>query len=171
MRSLIAVGAFSELNHSVELNYSLRKRLLAKVGMCEEMTDFISLWVMTPQFIESEQGARIAEGLRGGISRNDPQRYTAFLEAILRLGRRESPDQVPELTATLGKITASTLVACADNDHFIPSSLSKIIHDSIPNARYVEIPGGGHIPFIEAPDLITEAVVDFIKSVSASSHN
>jgi pimeloyl-ACP methyl ester carboxylesterase len=167
VRSLIVVGAFSELSASVELNYSLRKRLIAKIGMCEEMADFISLWIMTPPFLESERGSVIASDLRAGISRNDPARYTAFLDAILRLGRRQTPSDVPALTKALGAITAPTLVACADNDHFIPSGLSRIIHAGIPGARHVEIPGGGHIPFIEAPHLITQAVAEFVAAVPA----
>lgn len=166
VRSLIAVGAFSELNRSVELNYALRKRLIAHLGMSAEIADFISLWIMTPQFLDSEQGAAIAEDLRAGISRNDPTLYTAFLDAILALGRRQPGGDVPPLTAALNQITAPTLVACADNDHFVPGELSRIIHAGIPNARFVEIPGGGHIPFIEAPELITEAVVDFVGSLS-----
>jgi pimeloyl-ACP methyl ester carboxylesterase len=61
------------------------------------------------------------------------------------------------------------LVACADNDHFIPAELSRIIHSAVPGARWVEIPGGGHIPFIEAPDAVSEAVIQFVRSVATSA--
>ncbi|GAA4023530.1 alpha/beta hydrolase [Allokutzneria multivorans] len=165
VRSLTAVGAFSELNQSVELNYALRKRLIAKIGMGEEMADFIALWIMTPQFLESEQGGAVAANIRAGVRTNSPVVYTAFLDAILRLGRRTPGAAAPALTESLSAITAPTLVACADNDHFIPAELSRIIHKGIPQSRYTEIPGGGHIPFIEAPDLITDAVIDFIRSL------
>lgn len=166
VRSLIAVGAFSELNRSIELNFALRKRLIARLGMSDEIADFISLWIMTPQFLDSQRGGAIAADLRAAISRNDPARYTAFLDAILALGRRQPGGAIPPLTATLGRVTAPTLVACADNDHFVPIELSRMIHAEIPDARYVEIHGGGHIPFIEAPDLITKAVVDFVQSIT-----
>lgn len=166
VRSLIAVGAFTELNRSVELNYALRQRLIAKIGMSEEMADFIALWIMTPQFLESEHGQQVAANIRAGVKKNSPDTYVAFLDAILRLGRRETGGQPQPLTAALEKITVPTLVACADNDHFIPAELSKVIHDAIPHSTFVEIPGGGHIPFIEAPDLISATVVDFIASVA-----
>ncbi|MFC9897741.1 alpha/beta fold hydrolase [Nocardia sp. NPDC127579] len=165
VRSLIAVGAFTELNRSVELNYALRQRLIAKLGMGAEMADFIALWIMTPQFLESEHGRQVEANIRAGVQRNSPETYVAFLDAILRLGRREPGDGPRALTAALEKVTAPTLVACADNDHFIPAELSRVIHDAIPQSTFVEIPGGGHIPFIEAPELITAAVVDFIESV------
>jgi pimeloyl-ACP methyl ester carboxylesterase len=154
VRSLIAVGAFTELNRSVEMG--------------EEMADFIALWIMTPQFLESEHGRQVEANIRAGVQRNSPETYVAFLDAILRLGRRESAGQPQPLTAALSKITVPTLVACADNDHFIPAELSKVIHAAIPHSTFTEIPGGGHIPFIEAPDLIASTVVDFIGSVQRS---
>ncbi|WP_433709644.1 alpha/beta fold hydrolase [Nocardia sp. CA-084685] len=166
VRSLIAVGAFTELNRSVELNYALRQRLIAKIGMGEEIADFIALWIMTPQFLESEHGQQVEANIRAGVQRNSPETYVAFLDAILRLGRRQCATH-PPLTAALEKVTAPTLVACADNDHFIPAELSKVIHEAIPHSTFVEIPGGGHIPFIEAPDLVSAAVVDFIRSLKS----
>jgi len=73
-RNLRYVGAFSELNYTVELNYSLRKRLINLIGMNEEMADFISLWIMSPAFLESDQGQRVDTRLtQSGIHR-DPRR-------------------------------------------------------------------------------------------------
>jgi pimeloyl-ACP methyl ester carboxylesterase len=168
VRSLIAVGAFTELNTSVRLNYDLRKRLIAKLGMGEEMADFIALWIMTPAFLESDSGAEVIANTRKGVESNDPEIYTRFLDAILRLGEREPGGPTPPLTAALAGVTAPTLVACADNDHFIPASLSRTIHEAIPGSRFVEIPGGGHIPFIEAPDLICDAVVEFVSAIEGA---
>lgn len=165
VRSLMAIGAFSELNESVYLNYSLRKRLLAKIGMCEELADFIALWIMTPDFIETEAGANIARDMRRNIQKNSPALYLSFLDAILRLGKREAGGAQPPLTAQLDKIRAPTLVACADNDHFIPASLSRIIASRIPNARYADVPKGGHIPFIERPQAVAAVVVEFLNSL------
>ncbi|MCO1577326.1 alpha/beta hydrolase [Crossiella sp. SN42] len=165
VRSLIAVGAFSELNLSVELNYSLRKRLIAKLGMSEDVADFIALWIMTPGFLESEAGREVAANIRAGVRENSPEIYRAFLDAILALGRREPGGAVPPLTAALSSITAPTLVACADNDHFIPAELSALIHRAIPHSKFVEVSGGGHIPFIEAPDRITREVLDFVRAL------
>ena len=167
VKSLIAVGAFSELNESVHLNYSLRKRLILKVGMSEEMADFIALWIMTPQFMESEAGSRIASNMRANIKRNDPSQYIGFLDAILSLGKRVKGEGKPPLTGWISSIIAPTLVACADNDHFIPASLSRVIADEIPGARYVDVPRGGHIPFIEQPAAIAAAVLEFLGSLGA----
>ena len=160
VRTLTVVGAFSELNYTVELNYSLRKRLINLIGMNEEMADFISLWIMSPAFLESDQGQRVATNIRDNVKHNDPELYSSFLDAILELGRPDDHDAW--LTASLATIAAPTLVACADNDHFIPAKLSQIIHQRIPHSKFVEIPAGGHIPFIEAPDTITKIVIEFL---------
>jgi pimeloyl-ACP methyl ester carboxylesterase len=81
------------------------------------------------------------------------------------MGRRIPGQPEPELTAGLRSIRAPTLVLCANNDHFIPAHLSKVIADAIPGAHYQEIPGGGHIPFIEKPRETAQAVSAFIDSL------
>lgn len=167
VKSLMAVGAFSELNESVHLNYSLRKRLIGKIGLSEEMADFIALWIMTPEFIETDAGAAIAQNMRQNIQKNDPKLYVGFLDAILKLGKREKNGPTPPLTAQLSKIKVPTLVASADNDHFIPAKLSKIIAAEIKHARYADVPQGGHIPFIERPQAVAGVIVDFLKSVKS----
>lgn len=162
--SLIIVGGFTELTRSVELNYSLRKKLIAKLGLGEELAEFMGLWIMTREFIESEAGSKVLEGMKENVKRNSPELYLRFLDSILRLGRRE-PGKIPPFTATLNTIKAPTLVMCADNDHFIPVVLSKIIVENVPGSKYVEIPGGGHIPFIEKPEESAAIVSEFMRSL------
>jgi pimeloyl-ACP methyl ester carboxylesterase len=169
VKSLIVVGGFSELTRSVELNYALRKRLIAKIGMGEELAEFMGLWIMTREFIETDAGYKVLEASKENVKRNSPDLYVRFLDSILRLGRRGSGEQLPALTASLKAIAAPTLVLCADNDHFIPARLSQIIAENIVGSRYQEIPGGGHIPFIEKPAESAAAVVDFIASISSGA--
>jgi pimeloyl-ACP methyl ester carboxylesterase len=164
VKSLIPVGAFTELTRSVELNYALRKKLIAKIGMGDEMAEFMGLWIMTRDFIETDAGEKVLESTKQNVKNNSPELYARFLDAILRMGRRTPGHAEPELTARLRSIRAPTLVLCADNDHFIPTHLSKVIGEAIPGALYQEIPGGGHIPFIEKPRETARAVVDFINS-------
>jgi pimeloyl-ACP methyl ester carboxylesterase len=76
VKSLIPVGAFTELTGSVELNYGLRKKLIAKIGMGDEMAEFMGLWIMTRDFIETEAGEKVLEE-PGGLSIMDGSRRTA----------------------------------------------------------------------------------------------
>jgi len=163
--SLIIAGGFSELTRSVEMNYALRKKMIPKLGMGEEMAEFMGLWIMTREFIDSEDGQKVLEASKKNVQQNSPDLYIRFLDSILRLGRRIPGGEVPKLTKQLNTIKCPTLVLCADNDHFIPSSLSHVIADNIAGSIYEEIKNGGHIPFIEKPRESVQCVLKFLQSL------
>jgi hypothetical protein len=163
--SLIIAGGFSELTRSVEMNYALRKKMIPKLGMGEEMAEFMGLWIMTREFIDSEDGQKVLEASKKNVQQNSPDLYIRFLDSILRLGRRIPGGEVPKLTKQLNTIKCPTLVLCADNDHFIPSSLSHVIADNITGSIYEEIKNGGHIPFIEKPRESVQCVLKFLQSL------
>jgi len=163
--SLIIAGGFSELTKSVEMNYALRKKIIPKLGMGEEMAEFMVLWIMTREFLETEAGQKILEASKKNVQQNSSDLYMRFLDAILRLGRRPASGELPVLTRQLSSIHCPTLVMCADNDHFIPSSLSHIIAENISGSIYEEIPNGGHIPFIEKPLESAQCVIKFLQSI------
>jgi pimeloyl-ACP methyl ester carboxylesterase len=171
VRSLIIVGGFSELTRSVEANYALRKKLIPKIGMGDELAEFMALWIMSREFIETDVGGKVFEASKVNVKKNSPELYMRFLDSILRLGRRGPGQPVPALTAALKSIEAPTLVLCADNDHFIPSRLSEIIAENISCSVFREIPKGGHIPFIEKPAESAHAVVEFIQSLASHAHS
>jgi len=64
------------------------------------------------------------------------------------LGR---PDARPGLAA----IAVPTLVAVGEADALTPPDRAREIAASIPGARYIEIPGCGHLPPLEAPAAVT----------------
>lgn len=163
--SLIIAGGFSELTRSVEMNYALRKKMIPKLGMGEEMAEFMGLWIMTREFIDSEDGQKVLEASKKNVQQNSPDLYIRFLDSILLLGRRVPGGEVPKLTKQLNTIKCPTLVLCADNDHFIPSSLSHLIADNITGSIYEEIKNGGHIPFIEKPRESVQCVLKFLQSL------
>jgi pimeloyl-ACP methyl ester carboxylesterase len=163
--SIIIAGGFSELTRSVEMNYALRKKMIPKLGMGEEMAEFMGLWIMTREFIDSEDGQKVLEASKKNVQQNSPDLYIRFLDSILLLGRRVPGGEVPKLTKQLNTIKCPTLVLCADNDHFIPSSLSHLIADNITGSIYEEIKNGGHIPFIEKPRESVQCVLKFLQSL------
>ena len=52
VRSLIVIGAFSELDRAMKMNFTLRKSIIAKLGMGEEIAEFMSLFTLTREFID-----------------------------------------------------------------------------------------------------------------------
>ena len=49
-----------------------------------------------------------------------------------------------------------------DDDHFIPASHSQRIAHNITGSKYIEITGGGHIPFIQKPKETAHAILNFL---------
>ncbi len=169
VRGLIVIGGFSELDRAMEMNFSLRKKIVAKLGMGEELADFMGLSTMTREFMETGEGFAMMKANQEGVTANSPELYTAFLDTILRWGGR-LPGQAPGplYTERLRDVRTPTLVVTGDNDYFIPARFSRKIADAVPGARYREIPGGGHIPFIEKPAETAAAVAGFLAGLDAA---
>lgn len=163
IRSIIVIGGFSELDRAMETNFSLRKKIIAKLGMSEELADFMGLSTMTREFMDTDEGLAAMQANQAKIRTNSPELYTAFLNAVLAWGRRlPGQENEPLYTELIEKITCPTLVIAGDNDYFIPASFSRKIADAIPGARYAEVVDGGHIPFIEKPDDTVALVKSFL---------
>ena len=62
-------------------------------------------------------------------------------------------------------ITAPVLVIGFGDDVVTPPHLSREVADAIPGARYLEIPDAGHLGFIERPDEVNKAALEFLAEV------
>lgn len=62
-------------------------------------------------------------------------------------------------------ITAPVLVIGFADDVVTPPHLGREVADAIPAGRYVEIPDTGHLGFIEAPDAVNAAALEFFDSL------
>ncbi|MEO8559935.1 MAG: alpha/beta fold hydrolase, partial [Rhodospirillales bacterium] len=134
------------------------------LGMSQEVADYMGLWTMTREFVNSDPGYQQMLANQAIIKKNSPELYLAFVKSVLAWGR-SLPEQKGEakFTAKLPKIKARTLVIGSSNDNLIPLALSEKIAAGIPGAKLVVMPDGGHIPFIEKPAAVVKIVLDFIK--------
>ena len=163
VRTLIVVGGFSELDRATALNFSLRARLIRKLGLGEEVADYMALWTLTREFINSEEGFAQMKANQQNIKRNSSELYLAFVEALLAWARyMPGQESEPKFTTRLGGIKAPTLVVTSDNDHLIPPDLSKIVADNIPGAEFMVMRGFGHILFVEHPTETVALIKKFI---------
>jgi pimeloyl-ACP methyl ester carboxylesterase len=166
LKSLIVVGGFSELDRATQLNFRLRLRLIQKLGMSDEVADYMGLWTLTRKFINSDAGYAIMRANQSNIRANSADTYSAFIDALLKWGRcQPGQEQEPKFTTLLGSITGPALVVTSDNDHLIPRELSELIATRIPGARFVVMPGADHIPFMEQPEQVVRIVLEFIASL------
>ena len=131
--TLIVVGGFSELDRALETNFRLRKKIIAKLGMGEEIADFMGLSTMTREFMATEAGLEVMRANQANVRANSPELYTAFLDSILWWGRRlPGQEHEPLFTTRLKNIKCPTLVVAGDNDYFIPTFFSKMIARAYP---------------------------------------
>ena len=128
VRSLIVVGGFSELDRATEMNFRLRLRLIEKLGLSDEVADYMGLWTLTRKFINSDKGLAVMRANQANIKNNSAELYRSFVESLLRWGRcQPGQENEPKFTTELAKIRAPTLVVTSDNDHLIPAELSELI--------------------------------------------
>jgi pimeloyl-ACP methyl ester carboxylesterase len=163
VQTLIVIGGFSELDRALETNFRLRQKMIVRLGMGEEIADFMGLSTMTREFMETDAGLAVMRANQANVRANSVEHYHAFLNSILWWGRRlPGQEEEPLFTARLKNIKCPTLVIAGDNDYFIPAFFSKIIADNIPGAEYREVKNGGHIPFIEKPQETAALVTAFL---------
>ena len=166
LKSLTVVGGFSELDRATELNFRLRLKLIEKLGMSDEVADYMGLWTLTRKFINSDAGYAVMRANQANIRTNSAESYSAFVEALLRWGRcQPGQEQEPKFTSLLSSIKLPTLVVTSDNDHLIPKELSDLIAARIAGATLAVMPGAGHIPFMEQPENVVRIVLDFIEGL------
>jgi pimeloyl-ACP methyl ester carboxylesterase len=166
LKSLIVVGGFSELDRATELNFRLRLRLIEKLGMSDEVADYMGLWTLTRKFINSDAGFATMRANQANIRANSAQSYSAFVEALLKWGRcQPGQEREPTFTTLLDSIKTPTLVVTSDNDHLIPKELSDLIAARIAGAKLVVMPGAGHIPFMEQPEEVVRIVLQFLEEL------
>jgi pimeloyl-ACP methyl ester carboxylesterase len=86
--------------------------------------------------------------------------YCSAAAAMARL--RDEP-----LTPDLGKIAADVLVVGGEHDSFCPRRAADIMLGELPSAKYVEIPGAGHLMAIDAPEATASAIRDYLRAHAA----
>lgn len=64
---------------------------------------------------------------------------------------------------TLAAIKCSTLVLTCDTDNMVPKEMSTEIADGIAGAQLVTIADCGHLPQLEKPQAMTEALLDWLE--------
>lgn len=67
-----------------------------------------------------------------------------------------------DLTVDLARIDAATLVVWGARDALVPVRLADAWRDGIGDARLVVIPGAGHVPMVETPRELSDALLEFL---------
>ena len=66
-----------------------------------------------------------------------------------------------DVTAELGAVTAPTLLVWGGRDRIVPVDEAPGWIERLPDARLLVLPGASHVPMVEAPDELADAIVAF----------
>jgi pimeloyl-ACP methyl ester carboxylesterase len=164
--SIVSVAGFSELDRSLELNFRMRIGIIEKLGLGEVLAAHIAMWTLGRTFINTPEGEAAVERLFDSVRRNSPERYLAFIRAILEFGRVEPWQKgAPKLTSRLPEIGVPTCVVVGGQDILTPVFVSQQIADAIPGAELHVIPECGHITFTERPAETAVVIRGFLDKV------
>ncbi|MEP6469182.1 MAG: alpha/beta fold hydrolase [Chloroflexota bacterium] len=83
-----------------------------------------------------------------------PMRILAATSATLRA----------DLAAEAASLPMPTLLIWGDRDRLVPVDAGRRLARTIPDARFIAIPGAGHQAMWEAPEAFTAAVLPFLAS-------
>ena len=94
---------------------------------------------------------------------------------VMQLGRDEWLENEPsvvhgdfaacdnfDIMGRLGKISCPALVLCGEDDRLTPPKYAHYLQASIPGARLTIIPHAGHMVMLERPELVNEAIEEFL---------
>jgi 3-oxoadipate enol-lactonase len=73
--------------------------------------------------------------------------------------------QRPDMTAELPRIDVPALVVVGAEDVISPLQEMHTMADAMPRARFVEVPGAGHMAPLEAPQAVNAAMSDFLRAL------
>lgn len=74
-----------------------------------------------------------------------------------------------DLRPRLAEIRAPALVVKGPRDHYVPPAWSREIAGLIPGARYVEVPGTGHVSHIAMPDTFNRILLDWLDEIGVTA--
>ena len=81
----------------------------------------------------------------------------AFVRQSRALQRRKDQQ------GTLRRIRQPVLILCGEHDSLTPVKRHEVMAELIPFARFVVIEGAGHLPPLEQPEAVTQALHDWLK--------
>lgn len=114
---------------------------------------------------------QIAPIMLGQTIRRDPKRRDEIAGYVRLMTRRRDIwkavngviDRAGITVSELAQIRAPTLVVVGDEDVATPRAKAERLVATIPNATLAVVPGAGHSSTVEAPDLVTRAITEFLE--------
>jgi pimeloyl-ACP methyl ester carboxylesterase len=126
--------------------YLTRARLVRENGLREIAERTVRAWV-TPAGLASRPA--LAHRLAALLASCDAPTYARHCEMLSTV----------DLSGSLRELSQPTLVIAASEDQGLPPAHSRRLASAIPEATLREIDGAAHLPWLEQPDAVADAIV------------
>ncbi len=158
-RSKLAALIVCDTKAAPDTTEAREARLQAADRLEQEGTSFLAESMLPKLFGNelAENPRPFVEETAAVILKTDPRACAAA-----QRGMAERPDYRPRLAA----LDLPTLVLCGERDVISPPKEMREIAIAIPSARYLEIPGASHMAPLEAPELVNEALAEFLNTLT-----
>lgn len=120
---------------------------------------------------ERDWGKDTGVGMSAPSRANDPQ-YRRWASRLWRLGASPGAGVALlrmaasiDVTHVLPTIYVPTLILHRTGDQMVPVDQSRYLAENIPEAKYVELPGNDHMPFVGDADAILDEIQEFLTGV------
>jgi pimeloyl-ACP methyl ester carboxylesterase len=153
VRSLVLIGTspMAEDPRWVQLYRGYERDVESKDGVSEELArQTVPIFYGEP-FITSQSAA-----VEIHVDRLRKMPATAIVESLRMVNDRE------EMLGRLGDVRVPTLVIHGELDAAVAISHAEALAGGVPGAELVRVPDCGHIPSLEAPDIVNEAIAGFL---------
>lgn len=114
---------------------------------------------LLPRLVAAGAGDDVRRRLRTIADGQEPASVAGALLAL-----RDRPDRRPDL----GAIGVPTLVVVGEEDQATPPAVARELAEGIPGARLLVLEGCGHLPLIEAPERLAEAIGGLVEAVDGA---
>jgi 3-oxoadipate enol-lactonase len=126
--------------------YLTRARLVRENGLQEIAERTVRAWV-TPAGLASRPA--LESRLAALLATCDAPTYARHCEMLSTV----------ELSGSLRELSQPTLVIAASEDQGLPPAHSRRLASTIPQATFREIEGAAHLPWLEQPDAVADAII------------
>jgi 3-oxoadipate enol-lactonase len=133
-----------------------RIRAAEAAGMEAVVESTMAIW-FTEAYRARETAA--VDAVRGMFRKMIPAAYVAAVRAIADV----------DLTDAIGTIGRPTLVLVGERDPGTPPAMARVLHERIPGARLVVLPGAMHCSSLEAAAAFNAAVLAFLAEPACAS--
>ena len=111
------------------------------------------------------KSAATPETIRGYAAASQLEDWDLALLGIIRdAGANALPESIAAIVDRAGA-PIPTLILWGSEDSWVPIAAGEVLHEALPAAAYVVLPGLGHVPFEEAPAAFTIALQEWLTAL------